>query len=80
MPRILESVVDRLLSQARKIHIGQLVRERFGVDCKRVRPSLNDSIEFLLHDALTNDSIMSHHGQYFLLFRSNNPTIALSEE
>ncbi len=35
---------------------------------KRVRPSLNESVEFLLHEALIKDSIMTNNGQYFLLF------------
>jgi len=43
-------------------------------DFKRVRPSLNESVEFLLHEALTEN------GQYYLLFRSNNPSIELSKE
>ena len=49
-------------------------------DFKRVRPSLNDSIEFLLHDALIKNSRMINDGQYFLLFRSNNSSIKLSKE
>lgn len=45
-------------------------------DFKRIRPSLNESVEFLLHEAMprTND------GQYFLLFRSNNPSVQISKE
>jgi erythromycin esterase-like protein len=43
-------------------------------DFKRIRPSRNESIEFLPHDALMNNN------QYFLLFRSNNPSIQLSKE
>ena len=49
-------------------------------DLKRVRPSLNESIEFLLHDALIKNSNISDNGQYFLLFRSNDPTIEISKE
>jgi erythromycin esterase-like protein len=49
-------------------------------DFKRVRPSLNESVEFLLHDALINDSTMTNDGQYFLLFRTNNQSIQLSKE
>ena len=43
-------------------------------DFKRVRPSLNESVAFLLHEAVNDD------GQYYLLFRSNNPSIELSKE
>ena len=49
-------------------------------DFKRVRPSLNESVEFLLHEALTNDSSLAENGQYYLLFRSNNPSVELSKE
>ncbi|CAF1195727.1 unnamed protein product [Rotaria sordida] len=49
-------------------------------DFKRVRPSLNESVEFLLHEALTKDSTMTNDGQYFLLFRSNDSSINLSKE
>jgi erythromycin esterase-like protein len=86
-------------NQIDKINIGQLIRERFGLentynigfttytgtvtaadswdmdaDFKRIRSSLNESIEFLFHDDLMNN------GQYFFLFRSNNPSIQLSKE
>ncbi|CAF1052914.1 unnamed protein product [Adineta steineri] len=47
---------------------------------KRIRPSLNESVEFLLHEALTQDSTMQNDGQYYLLFRSNNSSIQLSNE
>ncbi|CAF1311836.1 unnamed protein product [Adineta steineri] len=91
--------------RAHKINIGQLVRERFGIentysigfttytgtvtaadnwdmdpDFKRVRPSLHESIEFLLHNALIKNSNLSDNGQYYLLFRSNNPSIEISKE
>ncbi|CAF3665964.1 unnamed protein product [Rotaria sp. Silwood1] len=49
-------------------------------DFKRIRPSLSESVEFLLHEALTKDSTMRNDGQYFLLFRSNNSSINLSKE
>jgi erythromycin esterase-like protein len=49
-------------------------------DFKRVRPSLNESVEFLFHEALTKDTTMTNDGQYFLLFRSNDPSIELSKE
>ena len=92
-------------NRANKINIGQLIRERFGIektfnigfttytgsvtaadswdmdaDFKRVRPSLNESIEFLFHDVLINNSLLQNNGQYFLLFRSNSPLIQLSKE
>ncbi|CAF3573475.1 unnamed protein product [Adineta steineri] len=91
--------------RAHKINIGQLVRERFGIentysigfttytgtvtaadnwdmdpDFKHVRASLHESIEFLLHDALIKNSNLSDNGQYYLLFRSNNPSIEISKE
>ncbi|CAF3599728.1 unnamed protein product [Rotaria sp. Silwood1] len=47
---------------------------------KRVRPSLDESVEFLLHEAMINNSTMINDGQYFLLFRSNNPSVILSKE
>ncbi len=49
-------------------------------DFKRIRPSLNESFEFLLHEALTKDSSLTNDGQYYLLFRSNNPSIELSKD
>jgi erythromycin esterase-like protein len=49
-------------------------------DFKRVRPSLNESIEFLLHDVFIKNSTMIDNGQYFLLFRFNNSSIELSKE
>ena len=49
-------------------------------DFKPVRPSLNESVEFLLHEALTKDLSLINDGQYYLLFRSNNPSIELSKE
>ena len=49
-------------------------------DFKRVRPSLNRSVEHLLHDALIQDTTMTNDGQYYLLFRSNDPSVKLSEE
>jgi erythromycin esterase-like protein len=45
-------------------------------DFKLVRPSLNESVEFLLHEALTK----MNDNQYFLLFRSNNSSVQLSKE
>ncbi|CAF0880466.1 unnamed protein product [Rotaria sordida] len=47
---------------------------------KHIRPSLDESVEFLLHEALINDSTMTNDGQYFLLFRSNNPSVNISKE
>lgn len=41
---------------------------------KRIRPALSESIESLFHQARLN------HDQYFLLFRSNNPSIELSQD
>ncbi|CAF1658853.1 unnamed protein product [Adineta ricciae] len=49
-------------------------------DFKRVRPSLPESVEYLLHDALTRDSTLMNDGQYFLLFRSNNPSVQISKD
>ncbi|CAF1146459.1 unnamed protein product [Rotaria sordida] len=49
-------------------------------DFKHVRPSLNESVEFLLHEALIQDPVLTYEGQYYLLFRSNNPYIQLSKE
>lgn len=49
-------------------------------DFKRVRPSLNESVEFVLHEALTDSSSLQTDGQYYLLFRSNNPSVQLSKE
>lgn len=49
-------------------------------DFKSVRPSLNDSIEFVLHEALTTDSALKLDGQYYLLFRSNDSSIQLSKD
>ena len=40
-------------------------------DFKRVRPSLPESVEYLLHDALTRNSTLMNDGQYLLLLRSN---------
>ncbi|CAF0858966.1 unnamed protein product [Adineta ricciae] len=92
-------------SRSGKLNIGQLVRERFGIektyniafttytgtvtasdnwdidpDFKRVRLALNESFEFLFHQALVKSPLLSQHGQYFLLFRSNNPSIEISKE
>ena len=91
--------------RAREVNIGQLVRERFGIDktfnigfstytgsvtatddwdmdpdVKRVRPSLNNSVEYLLHEALIADTAMVNDGQYYLLFRSNDPSVNLSKD
>lgn len=49
-------------------------------DFKRVRPSLNSSFEYLLHEALTQDATLSNDNQYILLFRSNDPSVRLSKE
>jgi erythromycin esterase-like protein len=49
-------------------------------DFKRVRPSLTESVEFLLHEALIKDSSLTSDGQYYLLFRSNNRSVELSKE
>ncbi|CAF3399796.1 unnamed protein product [Rotaria sp. Silwood1] len=92
-------------NRACKVNIGQLVRERFGIentynigfttytgtvtaadnwdmdpDFKHVRPSLNESIEFILHDALIKNSTIFCDGQFFLIFRSNNPSVKYSKE
>lgn len=49
-------------------------------DFKRVRPSLPESVEYLLHDALTQDSTLMNDGQYLLLFRSNNSSVQISKD
>ena len=49
-------------------------------DFKRIRPSLNESVEYLLHDALTKDTTLTNDGQYYLLFRSNDRSMELSKE
>ncbi|CAF0882829.1 unnamed protein product [Adineta ricciae] len=49
-------------------------------DFKHVRPSLPESVEYLLHDALTRDSTLMNDGQYLLLFRSNNPSVQISKD
>lgn len=49
-------------------------------DFKRVRPSLPESVEFVLHEALTSDSVLKLDGQYYLLFRSNDPSIKISKD
>lgn len=49
-------------------------------DFKRVRPSLNESVEYLLHDALIQDTTLTTDGQYYLLFRSNDRSVELSKE
>ncbi|CAF0823269.1 unnamed protein product [Didymodactylos carnosus] len=89
--------------RSKEVNIGQLVRQRFGLEntfnigfttytgsvtaadswdmdpeFKRVKPSLKDSHEYLLHEALiTSDtknakSHLASNGQYYLLFRSNS--------
>lgn len=42
-------------------------------ELKRIRPALDESFEWLFHQACLN------FDQYYLLFRSNNPSIELSQ-
>lgn len=43
-------------------------------DLKRIRPSLDESFENLLHQAFNDD------GMFYLLFRSNDPSVQLSKD